>query len=125
MFGGTMRRLAAILLACAACRPGTDAERAAELRGLCEDYCPRRIECVADGWAKGDVEVCTRMCVNEERYALATACGEASFALLECMAAVACEDLPAAVAGLVSDGTADCFEEQEAQREACSFEIVR
>lgn len=125
MRGDGLRRWGLVLLLGAGCRIGSDAERAAEVQGLCEDYCARRVECVADGWAKGDALLCTQMCASEERYALANECGEASYAALECMSALTCEELPAAVAGLAGDGTAACHEEQAAQREACTFLIVR
>lgn len=110
----------------AACRPGSVAERAAALPELCEDYCAQRVMCVADGWAKNDAQVCRQMCANEERYAMPGACGEASFALLECMAALTCEELPRAVEGLAqADASVGCYAEQVEQRELCSFEIVQ
>jgi len=115
-----------IVMLCAACRPGLVEERRADLQMLCEDYCPRRVDCVDDGWAKHDVEACTRMCEDEERYLLDNACGTAAYALLECMAALTCEELPLAVDGLASNGrTAGCYDEQVEQRERCTFEIVR
>jgi hypothetical protein len=84
----TTRGIAALALALAwlACRPAPVEERREQLAQLCAEYCPLRVECVDDGWAKGEVSICTRMCVDEERYLFAGACGEASFALLECMA---------------------------------------
>lgn len=108
------------------CRTGAVAERSEMLPGLCEDYCSRRVTCVDDGFAKNDVEICDRMCASEERYVLANACGEASFALLECMTALTCEELPLAVDALVQgDETLPCYAEQVDQRELCTFEIVR
>jgi hypothetical protein len=124
----TTRGIAGLALALAwlACRPAPVEERREQLAQLCAEYCPLRVECVDDGWAKGEVSICTRMCVDEERYLFAGACGEASFALLECMATLTCAELPAAVAGLASsDEDSGCRAEQVAQRDECSFEIVR
>lgn len=121
---GVIRALALVALF-VACRPGLDEERREDLESLCASYCPDRIACVGDGWAKDDVDVCTQMCVREERYLIKNECGEASFAVLECMASLACEALPAAVVGLAGDGSAACHDEQAAQREACSLQIVR
>jgi len=113
-----------ILLVGAACRTGTVAERSEMLPELCEDYCPRRVECVADGWASDDVAVCTRLCTGEERYVLDNECGAASFALLECMAALTCEELPGAAVALANgDEAAGCYAEQAEQRERCTFWI--
>jgi hypothetical protein len=121
-----MRRVLMFAMLAAACRPGAVAERSEMLPALCEDYCPRRVTCVGDGFAKNDALVCTQMCVREERYVSAGACGEASFALLECMAALTCEELPLAVDALAQgDESVSCYAEQVDQRELCTFEIVR
>lgn len=110
----------------AACRPREDDERAALVPALCEELCARRVTCVDDGWAKSDPEVCTAMCVNEDRYSLANICGEASFAVLECMTALTCEELPLAVSALAQgDESVACYAEQVEQRERCSFLIVQ
>lgn len=121
-----MKRLASLsllTLSLAACRAGAAEERAPQLRDLCEAFCPQRVACVADGFRGGDVELCVDLCVHDERYLEDNACGEASFALLECLAATACAELPAAVRGVVSDGeSAACYAENREEQDLCDFE---
>lgn len=110
-----------LLLALAACRDKPLEDRRAEVEALCDDYCPRRVACVADNWADGDEDTCLRLCKGDDRLLEDNVCGEAAFASLECLAAATCEDLPAAVRAAVGDGDAPCSDEQQALRDDCSF----
>lgn len=115
-------RLVSIFLILAACRPGVAEERAPRLRELCEAYCPQRIACVEDGFRGNDVDECVQLCVDDERLLEDGDCGEAAFALLECLAVTECADLPAAVHGVVSDGDgAPCYAENLEQQDVCDF----
>lgn len=113
-----MRRFLPLLLVLAACRDQPLAERRAEVEELCATYCPLRIECVADGYAGGSVDECERKCVADDRPLEDSSCGEASLAALQCLAAVACDDLPAAVAGA---GSAACYAELREQQDRCDL----
>jgi hypothetical protein len=120
-----MRWICILVGAGAACRHrhGRGAQR--DAAGLCEDYCPRRVTCVGDGFANERRRWCARaMCVRRGALRAGNACGEASFALLECMAALTCEELPLAVDALAQgDEAAGCYAEQVEQRELCTFWI--
>ena len=72
-----------------------------------------------DGYAGDAVRECERKCVGDQRPLEDSACGESSFAALECLAAVACEDLAAAVSAV--DPDAACYAEVRAQQDACDF----
>ncbi len=102
-----------------ACRPRPVEERRAEVEDLCAEFCPQRVECVPDGYAQGDVEECERKCLGDERPLEDSACGEASLAALECLAATSCEALPAAIAGAAAD--AECHAELREQQDRCDF----
>ena len=105
-----------------ACRQGLDSERAPMLRDLCETYCPDRIACVDDGFLEGDVDTCVERCAGEERFLEPNACGEASFAALECLAGLACSELPAAVRTVASnDESVGCHAELLAEQDRCDF----
>lgn len=118
-----MRLVPLFVIFIAACRPGVAEERAPQLRELCEAYCPQRIACVEDGFRGGDVDECVQLCVDDERFLEDGECGEAAFALLECLAATACADLPAAVRGVVGAGdSAPCYAENREQQDVCDFE---
>jgi len=118
-----MHRLALIsTLLLAACRHDLDADRAPMLRELCAAYCPDRIACVDDGFLAGDVDTCVERCADEERFLEDNACGEASFAALECLAGLACAELPAAVHGAASrDESIGCRAELLEEQEICDF----
>lgn len=118
-----MHRLALIsTLLLAACRQDLDGERAPMLRDLCAAYCPDRIACVDDGLLLGDVDTCVERCAGEERYLEDNACGEAAFAALECLAGLACADLPAAVHSVASsDEGLACRAELLQEQEVCDF----
>lgn len=118
-----MHRLALIVsLLLAACRHELDAERARMLPELCADYCPRRIDCVDDGFLEGDVDVCVERCSDEERYLEDNACGEAAFAALECLAGISCAELPIAVRSVASNTESiACRAELLKEQEICDF----
>jgi hypothetical protein len=82
---------------------GLDSGRAPMLRDLCAAYCPDRVACVDDGFLGGDVDACVERCAGEERYLEDNACGEAAFAALECLAGLACAELPVAVRAVASN----------------------
>ena len=105
-----------------ACRHGLDSGRAPMLRELCEAYCPDRIACVDDGFLGGDVDECVERCAGEERYLEDNACGEAAFAALECLAGLACVELPVAVRGVASNNEEiGCRAELLAAQDSCDF----
>ncbi|MBA3549401.1 MAG: hypothetical protein H0T76_23245 [Nannocystis sp.] len=116
------RLLITVSLLLAACRHDLDAARAPLLRELCEGYCPDRVACVADGFFGGEVDTCVERCVGEERFLEDNACGEASFATLECLAALECAELPAAVqAAASSDESVGCRAELLEEQRVCDF----
>jgi len=110
---------AALLLA--ACRDQPLESRRATVEEICADYCPRRVTCVPDGYAEGDAAECERKCRADERPLEDSACGEASLAALECLNAVACDDLAAAVAGIAGPGDTACFTELREQQDRCDL----
>lgn len=118
-----MHRLAIITtLLLTACRYDLDGERALMLSELCESYCPDRIACVDDGLYKGDVDTCIERCAGEERMLEDNACGEASFAALECLAGLRCDQLPTAVRAVASNTeTIACRAELLKQQDSCDF----
>lgn len=118
-----MHRLALLAtLLLTACRHDLDGERAPMLRELCEAYCPDRIACVDDGFVGGDVDTCVERCSGEERFLEDNACGEASFAALECLAGLRCDELPTAVRAAASNTeTIACRAELLAEQDACDF----
>lgn len=109
---------AALLLAC---RDQPLESRRADVEELCADYCPRRVTCVADGYAEGDPAECERKCRADERPLEDSACGEASLAALECLSAVACDELAAAIAGIAGPGDTACFAELREQQDRCDL----
>ncbi len=111
----------AALTGLAACRPQPVEDRREAVEAMCADYCPRRVDCVADGFANGDQEFCEFKCLRDARVLEASPCGEAQFALLSCLVEVACEDLPATVAGAVGAVDSPCQEELLLQQEECDF----
>lgn len=115
------RPLLALLLALAACRDRPVESRRDEVEALCDEFCPQRVDCVRDGWADNDVDDCVALCAADERLLEDNACGEASLAALECLAATACADLPAAVRASAGDGSAPCYAELRAQRDRCDL----
>ncbi|HEY0138702.1 MAG TPA: hypothetical protein VGB85_31675 [Nannocystis sp.] len=114
-----MRWFVAVLVLLAGCRDQPVEARRAEVETMCAQFCEDRIACVADGYATGSVQECERKCLGDERPLEDNACGEASFAALECLTAVACEDLAMAVAAV--DPDAACFAELRAQQDECDF----
>ena len=118
-----MHRLAIIAtLLLTACRYDLDGERAPMLRELCESYCPDRIACVDDNFDDGDVDACIERCAGEERLLEDNPCGEASFAALECLAGLRCDQLPTAVRAAASNTeTIACRAELLKQQDSCDF----
>ncbi len=114
--------LTTVTLLLSACRHDLDSDRAANLRELCESYCPDRIACVDDGFVGGDVDTCVARCTDDERFLEANACGEASFAALDCLAALECAELPAAVQAAASnDESVGCRAELLEEQQLCDF----
>ncbi len=112
--------IASLLLV--ACRYEPDADRAPMLRELCAAYCPDRIACVDDGFLAGDVDVCVERCANDKRYLEDSACGEASFASIECLAGLTCGELPAAVRAAASNTESiPCRAELLEEKDVCDF----
>lgn len=109
------------LLLVSACRDKAVEERRADVEDLCAEFCDTRVACVPDGHAGGAVTECERKCVGDPRPLEDTACGEASFAALECLAAVACVDLPDAVTAVGGHPDAACYAELRAQQDACEL----
>ncbi len=109
------------LLLVSACRDKPVEERRAEVVDLCAEFCDTRVACVPDGHAGGDTVECERKCIGDQRPLEDTACGEASFAALECLAAVACVDLADAVAAVGGHPDAACYAELRAQQDACDL----
>jgi len=114
-----MRQWLAALLLVTACRDQSVEARRADVEALCAEFCDQRIMCVPDGYAGGAVRECERKCVGDERPLEDSSCGEASFAALECLAVVACEDLTSAVS--VVDPDAACYAEVREQQDACDL----
>jgi hypothetical protein len=115
-----MRRWAALLLVVAAgCRDQPVEARRAEVTTMCAQFCENRVACVADGYAIGSAKECERKCLGDDRPLEDNACGEASFTALECLTAVACEDLAMAVAAV--DPDAACYAELREQQDVCDF----
>lgn len=114
--------LTTVTLLLSACRHDLDSDRASNLRELCETYCPERVACVDDGFVGGDVDTCVERCADEERFLEANACGEASFAALDCLAALDCVELPAAVQAAASnDASVGCRAELLEEQKLCDF----
>ena len=107
------------LLLVAACRDQPVEARRAGVETMCAQFCETRIACVGDGYANGNVRECERKCIGDERPLEDNACGEASFAALECLTAVACEDLATAIAAV--DPDAACYAELRAQQDDCDL----
>lgn len=116
-----MRRVLFMVLIFVGCRDGLVESRRADVEHLCAEFCPRRVECVADGYAEGDPAECERKCRQDERPLEDSACGEASLAALECLTSQSCEDLPAAISAIASDGDAPCFDQLRDQQDACDL----
>lgn len=116
-----MRRLLVALLALAGCRDGLVESRRADVEVLCAEFCPRRVACVPDGYAEGNPAECERKCREDERPLEDSACGEASYAALECLASVECENLAEAVHGVAGAGDSACFADLREQQDACDF----
>lgn len=116
-----VRRVAIVGLLLASCRDGLVEDQRAHVEELCADFCPRRVTCVADGYAEGDAAECERKCRQDERALEEGACGEASLAALECLSEVACEELPAAISGVAGAGDAPCYAELREQQDRCDF----
>lgn len=111
----------ALALLLVACRERPVEERRAEVVALCADFCQRRIACVNDGFAGDDIKECQRKCVGDTRPLEDNACGEASLVALECLTAVACEDLSAAVSATAGRRDAACYAELRAQQDDCDL----
>ena len=116
-----MRRIVLICLVLSGCRDGLVEERRADVEVLCADFCPRRVSCVPDGYAEGDPAECERKCRQDQRPLEEGACGDASLMALECLNAVACADLPAAIAGVAGAGDAPCYAALRGQQDRCDF----
>lgn len=119
-----MRRLVgatALAVLIMGCRDALVESRRAEVEALCAEFCPRRVACVQDGYAEGDPAECERKCREDQRPLEDGECGEASLSALACLEGVACEDLPAAIAGVVGAGDAPCYAELREQQDRCDF----
>ena len=79
--------------------PAVEPDLRDHIAGLCQEFCPLRIACVKDGWAGGDVKACVRECADLRLYERWGAPSAALIGQLECLAGLACEELPAAVQG--------------------------
>lgn len=90
------------------------------IKELCVEYCPRRLECVDDDWADGDVDECVRRCTDWKSDDHDRECTDFLVARMECIAALKCEDLPEAA--LVSERDSDdypCSEYSDPEQEFC------
>ena len=116
-----MRRLLISALVLAGCRDGLVDSRRADVELLCAEFCPRRVTCVPDGYAEGTPAECERKCREDERPLEDSACGEASYAALECLVKVDCAELAAAVSGVAGGGDAPCFADLREQQDACDL----
>lgn len=90
------------------------------IKELCVDFCPKRIDCVDDNSFDGDLDACVRSCTEYKLYDRGGKCTDYLVSRLECLAALTCEDLPAAA--LESERDSDdypCSEYNEAFNEFC------